>query len=265
MGLAIIIPARNEEKTLPYLLSSIKEQSIQDIKIIVSDADSKDKTKEIAKRYGCEVIKGGNPSEGRNRGIEKAIKEGFNICMVTDADAILPSKDFIEQSLKEFKERNLDLAGTLQKPFDIKAKIDLNNTIKTCKPSKHLGYILMYSLTNFFLKLFENTKNPKMGNGIFLKTKIYEKIGGFDETIEFGEDSRYAKYILKKGYKFGILKKSKKMLTSPRRFEENGFWSMVFLYIYIDIKMLLGYKFKIGGKLRYFNKNENNQRNNKLQ
>lgn len=97
--------------------------------------------------------------------------------MVIDADAILPSKYFIEQSLKEFKERRLDLAGTLQKPFDTKKKIELKNTIKTCKPSKHLGYILIYSLTNFFLRLFENTKNPKMGNGIFIKTKIYKKVG----------------------------------------------------------------------------------------
>ena len=258
MGLAIIIPAKNEEKTISYLLSSIKEQSIQDIKIIVSDANSKDKTKEIAKKYGCEIVEGGKPGKGRNKGIENAIKQGFKLCMVIDADAILPSKYFIEQSLKEFKERRLDLAGTLQKPFDTKKKIELKNTIKTCKPSKHLGYILIYSLTNFFLILFENTKNPKMGNGIFIKTKIYKKVGGFDETIEFGEDSRYAKYIVKKGYKFGILKKPKKIFTSPRRFEEHGFWKMVFLYIYLDIKLLLGHKFKIGGKLKYFNKNEDN-------
>ena len=125
MGLAIIIPAKNEEKTISYLLSSIKEQSIQDIKIIVSDANSKDKTKEIAKKYGCEIVEGGKPGKGRNKGIENAIKQGFKLCMVIDADAILPSKYFIEQSLKEFKERRLDLAGTLQKPFDTKKKIEL--------------------------------------------------------------------------------------------------------------------------------------------
>lgn len=64
MGLAIIIPAKNEEKTISYLLSSIKEQSIQDIKIIVSDANSKDKTKEIAKKYGCEIVEGGSREKG---------------------------------------------------------------------------------------------------------------------------------------------------------------------------------------------------------
>lgn len=258
MGLAIIIPAKNEEKTLPYLISSIKEQTFTDYKIIVADANSKDKTKEIAEKYKCEIVKGGNPSQGRNQGIKQAIKEGFKICMITDADAILPTKDFIEKSLKEFKQRKLDIAGTLQIPFNTKKNIELNNTIKTCKPSKHLGYKLIYEFTNFFLRLFENTKSPKMGNGVFLKTNVYEKIGGFDETIEFGEDSRYAKYVVKNGYKFGILKKSEKIFTSPRRFQENGFWSMVKLYIYLDIKMVFGHKFKIGGKIKYFNKNENN-------
>ena len=258
MGLAIIIPTKNEEKTLPYLINSIKEQTFTDYKIIVADANSKDKTKEIAKKYKCEIVKGGNPSQGRNRGIEKAIEEGFNICMVTDADVILPNKKFIEKALKEFNEKKLDLAGTLQIPFSTKTKMDINNVIKTCKPSKHLGYKLIYGSTNFFLKLFQNTKSPKMGNGIILKTEVYKKIGGFDETIEFGEDSRYAKYVVKKGYKFGILKTPGKIFTSPRRFEKTGFWKMVKLYIYLDIKMLLGYKFKIGGKIKYFNKNENN-------
>ena len=258
MGLAIIIPTKNEEKTLPYLINSIKEQTFKDFKIIVADANSKDKTKEIAKKYGCEVVEGGNPSQGRNRGIEKGIQKGFKLCMIIDADSILPSKYFIEKALKEFKDKCFDLAGTLQIPFDTKRNIDLKDVIKSCKPSKHLGYRLIYGFTNFFLKLFQNTRNPKMGNGILLETKVYERIGGFDETIEFGEDSRYAQYVVRKGYKFGILINQKKIFTSPRRFEENGFWNMVKLYIYLDIKMLLGYKFKIGGRIKYFGKNGNN-------
>lgn len=252
MELAIIIPAKNEEKTLPYLINSIKEQTFKDFKIIVADADSKDKTKEIAKKYGCEVVKGGNPSQGRNRGIEKAIKDKFKVCFIIDADSILPSKDFIKKGLKEFHERNLDLAGTLQNPYNTKTKIDLENVIESCKPSKNLEYKMIYGFTNFFLKSFQYTKNPKMGNGVFEKTNLYKSIGGFDETIEFGEDSRYSRYAVKKGYKFGILKEPAKIFTSPRRFEEKGFWNMLIKYIYMDVKILLGYKFKFNGKARYF-------------
>lgn len=258
MELAIIIPTKNEEKTIPYLLSSIKEQSIKKNKIIVADANSKDKTKEIAKRYGCEVIKGGNPSQGKNRGIEKAIKEGFDICMVTDADVILPSKDFIEKSLKELNQRKLDLAGTLQVPLNIKDKIESNNVIQTCKPSKNLGYNFIYWISNLAFKIKENKKSPFMQQCIFIRKEVYENIGGFDETIEFGEDSKYSKYVVKNGYKFGILKKVNKVFTSPRRFEKQGFFKMLILYAYLNFRILMGHEFKIGGKLNYFDKSENN-------
>jgi glycosyltransferase involved in cell wall biosynthesis len=263
MKLAIIIPAKNEEKTLPYLINSIKEQTFKDFKIIVADADSKDKTKEIAKKYGCEIVKGGNPSEGRNRGIERAIKKGFKVCFMIDADSILPSKDFLEQALREFYERGFDLAGTLQNPFDTKIKIDLENVIKTCKSSRSWKYKLIYRLTNLSLKTLEHTRNPTLGNGIFEKTKVYESIGGFDENIEFGEDSKYARCVIKKGYRFGILKKPDKIFTSPRRFEEKGFWKMFGIYLYFDIGLLFGHEFKINGRIKYF-KNGNNKRNNKF-
>lgn len=252
MELAIIIPSKNEEKTLPYLINSIREQSFQNFKIIVADANSTDKTREIAKKYECEIVEGGKPSVGRNRGMKKAIEEGFKICMMIDADSILPSKDFLEKALREFKEKNLDLAGTLQNPYNTRIKLDLKNVIGSCRPSQNLGHKLIYGLTNLVLKTTQHTKKPNMGNGIFEKTSLYKSIGGFDETIEFGEDTKYAQHVVKEGYKYAILKEPEKIFTSPRRFEQNGFWKMVRLYIYIDIKLLFGYKFKIDGKFKYF-------------
>ena len=50
----------------------------------------------------------------------------------------------------------------------------------------------------------QNTKFPFMTQCMFEKTSVFKKIGGFGEEIEFGEDSIYAKYVVKKGYKFGI-------------------------------------------------------------
>jgi glycosyltransferase involved in cell wall biosynthesis len=251
MKLAIIIPTKNEEKTLPYLIGSIKEQTFKDFKIIVADADSNDKTREIAKKYGCKIVKGGYPSEGRNRGIESAIKDGFDMHMIIDADSILPSRDFIEKALKEFYEKGFDLAGTLQNPFDTSIKINPNKVIETCKSSRDLRYKLEYGFTNLFLKRFQNTKSPCMANGIFQKPEVYKSIGGFDETLEFGEDSKYAESAIKKGYKFGILKEPDKIFTSPRRFDKNGFWKTLKFYLYLNIKRLFGYEFKRNKGLVY--------------
>ena len=68
MILSIIIPTYNEEEYLPVLLESIKKQSFTDYEIIIADANSTDKTREIAKEYGCIVIDGGLPAVGRNNG-----------------------------------------------------------------------------------------------------------------------------------------------------------------------------------------------------
>ena len=56
--LSIIIPTYNEEEYLPKLLYSINEQNFKDYEIIVADAGSVDKTKEIAESHNCKVIPG---------------------------------------------------------------------------------------------------------------------------------------------------------------------------------------------------------------
>ena len=53
MILSIVIPTYNEEEYLPKLLESIKMQSYSDYEIIVADANSNDKTREIAEECGC--------------------------------------------------------------------------------------------------------------------------------------------------------------------------------------------------------------------
>ena len=47
--LSLIIPTKNEEKYLPLLLSSIKEQDFSDYEVIVADADSTDKQLKLQK------------------------------------------------------------------------------------------------------------------------------------------------------------------------------------------------------------------------
>ncbi|WP_315971308.1 glycosyltransferase family 2 protein [Paenibacillus sp. N3.4] len=54
--LSIIIPARNEQYNLPYLLESLQAQTFQAFEIIVVDDGSSDRTKQIAESYGVKVI-----------------------------------------------------------------------------------------------------------------------------------------------------------------------------------------------------------------
>jgi len=54
--ISIIIPARNEENNLPFLLNSIKEQTVQVHEVIVVDDESTDKTAGIAKSLGAKIV-----------------------------------------------------------------------------------------------------------------------------------------------------------------------------------------------------------------
>src|SRR5437879_12449779 len=73
--LTIVIPAKNEAKLIPRLLTSLAKQDyskMSSTRVLVADASSTDRTPEIVlsfrDRLNVEVIRGGMPSVGRNRG-----------------------------------------------------------------------------------------------------------------------------------------------------------------------------------------------------
>src|SRR6266571_1855477 len=77
--LTIIIPAKNEAKLIPNLLTSLTMQDYPQIgntKVLVADANSTDGTPDIVMsfrdRLNVEVIRGGLPSVGRNAGAARA-------------------------------------------------------------------------------------------------------------------------------------------------------------------------------------------------
>jgi glycosyltransferase involved in cell wall biosynthesis len=53
---SVLIPARNEEKTLPNLLTALKQQTFQPYEIIVIDDQSLDATTKIAEQAGVKVL-----------------------------------------------------------------------------------------------------------------------------------------------------------------------------------------------------------------
>ena len=196
--ISIIIPTLNEEKYLPIFLNQIKKQSFNDYEIIVSDADSNDRTVEIAKGFGCRIVKGGVPAKGRNEGAKVAKGD---ILLFMDADNLFLPDNFFTNILSEFKRRNLDAAY-----FPI--YLDGNKIDKiVC-----WGYNLCAKVTQSFL--------PHATNSILAKKSMHQKIGGFDETITLAEDHEYVREVGKCG-KFGYIE-IEPVLTSARRTERDG-------------------------------------------
>jgi 4,4'-diaponeurosporenoate glycosyltransferase len=92
-SISVIIPARNEARTLPTLLASIAEQTLLPLEVIVADDGSSDGTAELAAAAGARVILPGPKPRGWQgktwpcfRGAEEARGE---ILVFLDADTRL--------------------------------------------------------------------------------------------------------------------------------------------------------------------------------
>ncbi len=197
--ISIIIPAWNEEKYLPKLLQCIKKQSYKNYEIIVADAKSTDKTRQIAKKYGCRIVKGGVPAVGRNNGAKVAKGD---ILLFLDADCLI-EKDFLENALNDIKKRELDVAGSYLYPS-----------------SNRLIDNFFLNFFNLWIFITQLSYANAAGSGIFCKKWMHKKINGFDEAIKLSEDMDYVKRCGKQG-KFRIIKNSK-VVYSMRRFEKEG-------------------------------------------
>lgn len=214
--LSIIIPTFNEEEYLPKLLECIKSQTYKDYEVIVADANSKDKTRQIARKYGCRLTKsGGLPGIGRNNGAK--IAKG-DLLLFLDADSEI-EEDFLVKTLNEIKKRKLDVAGTYLIPLGIRL-IDR----------------IFLEIFNLWTLATQHFYPNACGSGIFCKKWLHEKINGFDETIKLSEDMDYVNRAGKYG-RFGIIKRPR-VMYSMRRYDREGRFK-------IALKLLLSEIYRI--------------------
>lgn len=212
MKISIVIPVLNEEELLPKLIANIKEQDYDDYEIIVADGGSTDATVEKATALGARVVKGGKPAEGRNAGARAA--EG-DIIFFADADILLPA-GFLKGALEEFISRNADAATCEFKP-------DNENNFDE----------LIHSMANLFIKM--NTKNDPHAPGfcIFVRKEIFEKTGGFDESLYLAEDHDFIKRAAAHGN--FIFLNDVHIVVSVRRLDKEGRLNYIGKVIQVDL------------------------------
>ncbi len=125
MKLIIQIPCYNEEIALPVTLSQLPKHidGIDEIEVLVSDDGSTDRTVEIAKSYGVKHIVTTNHHRGLARtfmaGLQKAISEGADIIVNTDADNQYNADD-IKKLVKPILEKRADIVIGARPIKDIK-------------------------------------------------------------------------------------------------------------------------------------------------
>jgi len=224
--ISVIIPTRNEEKYLPRLFESLKNQTYKDFEVIVADASSTDGTVKIAQDFAAQVVTGGMPAVGRNNGAKVARGETF---LFLDADVLL-APDFLEKAVKELDERSADFGTPFMEPINH----DLANKIS-------------HAIGNF--PYYFSVTTP--GFCILIRAELFKKVGGFDESVKVMEDLKFGQEAAKLG-KFVVLK-SVKILVSDRRMKRDGWFitsiRTVLIVTYVKLfgfpkHNLFGYQFK---------------------
>ncbi|MGE5425515.1 MAG: glycosyltransferase [Bacillota bacterium] len=222
---SIIIPTLNEEHYLPRLLDSIEKQDFKDYEIIVSDAGSQDRTREIAASRGVKLAadsKIKHPSAQRNAGA--AVAKG-DILLFLDADSEI-GQGFLVDLVSQFGKKQLTGAGCY-------IRFNPNN----------IRYSIYAIISNVICGLKQYGRHPAaVGAGLAALRSAHEKIGGFDLNIKLAEDYDYCERLAGVG-RFRMLE-SVRLLYSSRRMEKEGFWKTGWTWLRMGLYTLTNRKIK---------------------
>ena len=114
MKLIVLIPCFNEEKTIARVIGRIPKKiaGVSEIMILVSDDHSSDKTGEVAKKAGADIVIRNKHNLGLGvnfkKGIENALKIGADIIVNIDADGQFNPED-IPQLIQPILEDDADM------------------------------------------------------------------------------------------------------------------------------------------------------------
>jgi len=203
--ITIVIPCKNEENYIPYLLTHLRNQMIGSTRIIIADC-STDNTREVIQaakgNLNVEIIEGGPVSIAKNNGARLATTPYI---LFIDADVRFFKDTVIRDAVNLIERKNLDLIGLNIKCYDndLRAKIGFT----------------AFNLINHTLKFFS-----PFAVGAFMLTRRdkFEEFGGFPENLLTSED-----YFLSKKYsprKFKIIRHH--FGQDSRRFKRMGYLGM---------------------------------------
>lgn len=212
---SIIVPAHNEELYIEKTIKSLKEMEYprDKLEIIIVENGSTDHTFEVINNlvpYWFKVIsiKEAGVSKAKNVGIEN-LSEKSEWVIFLDADTYLGQsflKD-LSQFLMENKEKNLGCGFVSLLPFP--------NT----------KYARMwYHFYNFANRVTKTTRSIQI-----IRRDLLRELK-FDESLSFDEDTMMIKACRKRSQYFFF--KTKKVFSSTRRFEKNGWIKQLFQWIY---------------------------------
>ena len=214
-SISVIVPTLNEEESIETCLSSVRNQTVSDFELILSDGESNDKTVETSRRYVDKIVVSSNRGIGTQQNLGAKFAEG-EVLVFIHADTI------VGESLLE------EVSGATNDGY-----IGGGCVVKT------VGEGYKCKLFDEAIKLINVILNPFnilcTGEVLFFRKDVFMKNNGFKDV--FFEDADMLLRARNDG-KLKLLKST--VVTSGRRFRE-GFWKkMIFEWVPYAILTLLG-------------------------
>lgn len=167
---AIIIPAHNEQKYLKNLLDSIRLYGPRNSQVIVVDNGSTDDTACIATAFGAKLVKTPErlcPSQARNLGVAN-VDQHREVLIFLDAD--------------------VELTSEWQAEWNRTASLLAENRLQVTGGTYDVSKLPCWLERNWFAPM-RSRKWSHINGGNLLTTKtLFHSIGGFDTSLETGED-----------------------------------------------------------------------------
>ena len=208
--ITIVVPCKNEENYIPYLLTHLRNQMIGSTRIIIADCSTDNTRKVIQLMKGnlnVEVIDGGPVSFAKNSGANLVTTPYI---LFIDSDVRFFKDTVIWDAVKELEENNLDLVGLYVKCYDRDKRAQI-----------------AFMLFNFVNNIMKYKVPFAVGAFMLTRKDKFDEYGGFSEKYGTSEDFFLSKqYDIKKfklvNHYFG---------QDSRRFEIMGYFGMAWYLI----------------------------------
>lgn len=225
---SVIIPVRNEERTVSNCIDSLLNNSYKNIEIIVVDGMSNDRTVEVIKgyidKYGEKIKLLQNSSVFTPTGLNLGISNSTGDYIMIASGHARYSENYIDECVNAIENGECDVAGGV---MVVIPRSDSPKAIAISEVLKHpFGVGGAKYRTGAREKMYVDT----VAYGVY-KKEIFEKIGLFKEELIRNQDIEFNLRLKKAGYRTMLIPQARSYYYARDTYKKlwennfsNGFW-----------------------------------------
>lgn len=235
MYISIIIPTLNEEHFIGGLMQDLQQQTYKDFEVVHVDGGSKDDTNSIVSKFkeSMHVVHALSPERGvaLQKNMGASLAHGKYL-IFADADTRIPDTHFLEHIIQETKKNRCLMYYPIMETdtSDVGIKI----AFKVYNKAIEVARMLPTPLNTLGIALFEK--------GLFTHIDGYKSSPRHQQKKLFAEDHDIFIRARRAGV-IGAVARHAHYIYSLRRFEKEGYITVVPKYILSMVERTLGKEF----------------------